>query len=331
MNETYDSSTLDADRLREYAREVARRVSLRHPTPTPAIVRTTSGVAHVGWDLGHVVEEGIRDGKIDFERGVLFFLRVDGELLCGEYVVNPQVGGDPEDLSGTADLTLDSMPDGSMTHLDRPNVDAEWRTVSTSREGRVREELGTRYEVRVEAKGKALTDALADLDRNPRPPRRTGDTRRRAEDARPAAERAARRHALPGELGEAARYAVPAALLAPLVYALLLGTWSVEFARVLDWNNPAPEVSDTPGDVFVLQAVLVSVMLVCLAILGYLLPYPQGSVVLSVPAVWGTAAGVALFLWQVFAGAGGMGTWFWPPLCTVLGHLAYGIRLRART
>lgn len=320
VNDSYESSTLDAVQLRSHAREVAQRVLAEHPLPAPASAQQFSG-----WDLGRVVEEGIRDGKINFERGWLFFLRVDGELMCAEYVVNPLVGGDPDDPLGTGDFTLIPMADQAMTYLDRPNQ-AGWRSMrSTTPNVHQREELGTNYQIIVATKGQALSDALQELDRHPRPARRIQDRKNTGKSADLDKERRERIAAIPRELWELTKVAVPVALGAPIVYMILLGTWSEKFAKALDWNNPHPEPGESPADALVLQGILVAVMLACLAALGYLLPYKKSNVVFSAAAGYGTALGTALFFWQIFNGSGGMASWFWPPLCTVLGHLAYGL------
>ncbi|WP_069167234.1 hypothetical protein [Nocardia altamirensis] len=133
------------------------------------------------------------------------------------------------------------------------------------------------------------------------------------------------------EMWEVAKFAVPTALLAPLVYFVLLGTWSTEYMKPLDWNNPHPQPETAGVDAFVLTFVLVVCMLLCLGGLGLAFPYPTDQEVFSIPAACGVAVGVAAFFYQVFSGSGGMASWFWPPLFAVLGHLAYGLYRQTRT
>ncbi|MFC9872661.1 hypothetical protein [Nocardia salmonicida] len=125
---------------------------------------------------------------------------------------------------------------------------------------------------------------------------------------------------------ELAKVAVPTALGAPLVYFLLLGTWSERFMKPLVWNSQYPVSSEDAGlDAFIVQFILVTCMIVCLAIIGLAFPFSTGEEVVSNPMFCGIVLGAVVFLYQVFNGSSGIYSWLWPPLFAVVGHLAYGM------
>ncbi|MFC8042513.1 hypothetical protein [Nocardia sp. NPDC057353] len=78
---------------------------------------TLAGGRRLDWFLGYLVDEGIRDEKLNFEGKKLFFLRLDGQVMGVECTVNPllaEVTPDPFGLN----YELQFMLDDSLTAVD---------------------------------------------------------------------------------------------------------------------------------------------------------------------------------------------------------------------
>lgn len=125
---------------------------------------------------------------------------------------------------------------------------------------------------------------------------------------------------------------VPLWVLTPVVGSILtIVSDNITKAVFLSGDTGATSGSG-PFTLYGLLAKVLIAMIVCLVVLAFVFPYPDGEEIISNAGVGGFALGTLLLFYQALAGSGSATSWWWPTLFAVLGHLAYGgIRMSAAT
>ncbi|MEV0767737.1 hypothetical protein [Nocardia salmonicida] len=121
---------------------------------------------------------------------------------------------------------------------------------------------------------------------------------------------------------------VPVWVLTPVIGSIL-AIFSDNITEVVFLSGDTGDTAGSgPGTLYGLLWKLLLGMIVCLAALGFVLPYPRDEEVASIPAMAGFGAGLLLLAYQAIAGSGSAASWWWPPLFAVLTHLGYGLYRR---
>ncbi|MFG1770724.1 hypothetical protein ACGFIX_14215 [Nocardia salmonicida] len=118
--------------------------------------------------------------------------------------------------------------------------------------------------------------------------------------------------------------AVPVWLFTPAIVAIL-GAMIDGFGRIVLLGSGGQDNASGLATLYGLWAKLLIGAIVCVFVLSFFLPYPNGQGVVSGPGVAGFVGGIALLFLQGITDSGSAASWFWPPLFAVLGHLGFGI------
>ena len=120
----------------------------------------------------------------------------------------------------------------------------------------------------------------------------------------------------------------PIWLLIPIVGSFLSAA-DDHVSRVIFLNGDTCDTACSgPGTLYLLSAELLIGMVAALTIMALLLPYPNGTEVVSGPAIGGFALGTVILVVQAFSGSGSAMSWCWAPLLAVLAHGGYGLYRR---
>ncbi|MFC9664622.1 hypothetical protein ACFVJ5_30680 [Nocardia sp. NPDC127606] len=312
MSEDYESSTVDADGIRDLAARTAASIAGIH-----------AGDRTRGWVLGMVVDEGARDtrnGDWSWEAGSIYVLRADGTLVCADFRASGPAVPLVVDVVASLENPLTPMLDWHLSAMDRPNF-ADYEIVERDASG-VRFELGRNFQVRVQRRGDALIEALMQVCGEPRSLDNVEYQRRSADVAR------------------RKRWDRPLSIIGPMVLLLVLAipVWALTpvVAYVIAFVFPGVYPTffwagrNREGDLYPLLAVLLPTMIVSLGVLGLVFPYRDGEEVISPAGIAGFAGGFVLLLYQAFAQTGGQFSWYWPPMFAVVAHLGLGIVRKIR-